>query len=881
MRFFIFSVFSRFRSMDTLLTYLCSMRTKYYIEIDGVKAEIPDGCLKNWDEIKCVYKRSDFSGVTRSFTSQFEFVGEMYDRLMALYLRDGVNARARLSLYTCTNEWTWEEQFSCDLDFSSITWDNYIVKMNCIDDSLAAAIKARKSTKYEFIIGQDIPVADTLEYDRITMLNSCAHEVMGNETAEKSDKVLLYPANLKRLQTYLIADGETYENSPILSQDQTDDSGSCFVEVVRTAEEVEIDIEISVFQPESFGAVIDTAKIYLMSFNKANKDYNVNTYTNLGELLNYTSDSESERNYLGLFPSFETLKRRYPTPPENTWALVGERWETANEAYISPIGNITPKEWIPAGPWTAQYRNGPVTARGCSSFVFHNKFKIDNATSGTCFALFYELKMTKKYGLKQPSMALSSKIQTRWKSKAKTISIDALNPTSVLNSLLSKIVENNVNVDAQIKETDSRIAKTYLFAAESIRNIPGAKLYTSFNDFCDWMETVFGYTYYIGERSESRFKRIQEYTMVFSLGPSHLFHTECPGTHGDQIVLIQGTPYFAVVGSDYNADGTANFYTKWEGSEVYNDPETGKARLDTLFYDAYYNQGIYFDDNHDIQTYKGDVNRGTFDSQTINFVPRTELFSSKKVVRLPDIRDLNFSINTGIAYSSLTIGYEKQEYEAECGRDEWNFSAQYTTGVDKMERKLSLVSKYRADCYGFEFLAQERAKDTTDNQSDNAVFFACCTIKNNDEESEGNDSTEITQSSHLEIDRSGCTISGALSSDVFNCEFAPHLCARANESYITAAKCPMMLKFASFDGNTDVSIDGIKVNADIQLNEQTFTLGEVQFSSADIDTELDVNALYEVTSNGITYRGFLKEVSFKYAKAQAVQYKLIVKDIEL
>lgn len=51
------------------------MLTKYYIEIDGQKVEIPKECIKNWDEIQCVYKRADFSGVTRSFTSQFEFVG--------------------------------------------------------------------------------------------------------------------------------------------------------------------------------------------------------------------------------------------------------------------------------------------------------------------------------------------------------------------------------------------------------------------------------------------------------------------------------------------------------------------------------------------------------------------------------------------------------------------------------------------------------------------------------------------------------------------------------------------------------------------------------------------------------------------------------------
>lgn len=872
--------------MGTLLAYLCHMLTKYYIEIDGIKAEVPKECLKNWDEIKCVYKRSDFSGVTRSFTTQFEFVGEMYDRLVALYLRDGVNARAVLSLYTITNEWAWEEQFTCDLDFSSIEWDNYIVKMNCIDDSLASAIKAKKSTKFEFVVGQDIPVASSLEFDRITMRNSCVHEIMGDETATGSSKVLLYPANLKRLPTNLIGDGETYENSPVLFQDQGDESGACILEIVNPSEKIEIDIEIRVSKPvESLDATINSAKIYLMSFNKENKDYDANTYTNLGELLNYTSNSESQRTYLGLFPTFDALKRRYPTPPNNSWALVGEKWETANEAYISPIGNITPKEWIPATSHTSwTHRGRPVIGRSCSLFVFKNKFSLSNVTAGTCLALFYELSMSGGSQFRQKSMALSSKIETRWESKAKTISIDALKPTSVLNSLMSKIVENSLNVDAQIKDTDDRIAKTYLFAAESVRNIPGAKFYTSFNDFCDWMETVFGYTYYLGERTKARFKRTQSYSLEWSLGTNHLLHTPCPGGHGTQVVIIEGTPYFAVMGDDYNDDGTLNFYTKWEGSEAYNDPATGKARLDTLFYDADYNQGLYFDAGYALQSYAGDVNRGVRDSQTIYFVPRAEIFAGNNTVRLSNIRELNFSINTGLAYSSLAIGYEKQEYEAECGRDEWNFSAQYTTGVDKFEKKLSLVSKYRADCYGFEFLSQERSKDTKDNKSDNTVFFACCAVKVKEEESEssgGNEDTEIIQSSALEIDRSGCTISGALSSDVFNGEYAPYLCAKANAAYIAAAMCPMTLKFASFDGNTDVSIDGVKGNADLQLNAQLFTLGEIQFSSADVDTDLDVNALYEVQSNGITYRGFLKEVSFKYAKAETVKYKLIVKDIEL
>lgn len=79
------------------------MLTKYFIEIDGQRTEIPNECIKNWDEVRCAYKRADFSGVTRSFSSQFEFVGDAYDMLMALYLRDGFNAVATLYLYTITD----------------------------------------------------------------------------------------------------------------------------------------------------------------------------------------------------------------------------------------------------------------------------------------------------------------------------------------------------------------------------------------------------------------------------------------------------------------------------------------------------------------------------------------------------------------------------------------------------------------------------------------------------------------------------------------------------------------------------------------------------------------------------------------------------------
>ncbi len=53
--------------------------------------------------------------------------------------------------------------------------------------------------------------------------------------------------------------------------------------------------------------------------------------------------------------------------------------------------------------------------------------------------------------------------------------------------------DGKYNILPRFSEFDARLNKTYLLAAESVRAIADAKIYTTFNDFCDWMETVFGY----------------------------------------------------------------------------------------------------------------------------------------------------------------------------------------------------------------------------------------------------------------------------------------------------------------------------------------------------------------------------------------------------
>lgn len=893
------------------------MLTKYYIEIDDIATEIPQGCIKNWDEIKCVFKRTDFSGVTRSFTTQFEFVGEMYDKLIALYMRDGVNASATLSLYTITNEWRWELQFSSDLDFSSITWDNNVVKLNCIDDSLAALIKAKKSTKYEMVVGEDVPVAGTLVYDRLIMPNSVSHGIMSNGN-DSEDNALCQQHNdgsvvlvgsvsssppsstdacnrYGFLPVYTIGDAETYENSPVSFGDETGDWNSYFLKIEKPADCLDIDIEIDYNGISCFRSTyVINAEIILVRFDASNPS----TRHTIGQVCKINESRytllDRNRECLGCFPSLDVLKEKYPKPKHGSYAIIGKskKYSESEAVYFAPDTVNAPCEWTRGEMVSVTQYGEEEPIAYCRDKRWVSRFDLSSYDVGTCFALMYRCEMAPGNS-KNPDLerhfAIKSKINTKWTSKGNPISVPALNPTSALNALMFKMGEGKINIDAQINTADPRLANTYLFAAESVRNIPGAKFYTSFNEFCDWMETVFGYTYYLGPRAKASFKRIQEYAWRDSLPTgAHLFTTECPGAHGNLPIFVNSTPYFAVAAEARNADGTLNYYTKWEGSDAYNDPITGKARIDTLFYDSLYKQGIYLDSAYTPHAFSGDVERGLFDTQTIHFVPRTQIFAGENKVVLSNARDLSFNLNSGIAYSALTIGYDKKEYEAECGRDEWNFSAQYTTGIEKDDKRLSLISKYRADCYGFEFLSQERAKDTTDNKSDNDVFFILCKQQEDVEtetttESRGDATVTVTVASstkYLTCDRTA-VITGTISDAVFNGDFSPARCAKTNSAYIAASKCPMTLKFASFDGNTDISIDGVRGDADIQLTNQLFTLGELEFSSPDVDTDLDVNALYEVESNGITYRGFLKEVSFKYAKAQAAKYKLIVKEVEL
>lgn len=257
----------------------------------------------------------------------------------------------------------------------------------------------------------------------------------------------------------------------------------------------------------------------------------------------------------------------------------------------------------------------------------------------------------------------------------------------------------------------------------------------------------------------------------------------------------------------------------------------------------------------------------------VRFVHRDMLFQNKVVKEIENTRDFEYSVNSSLIYSRVRVGYDKQDYESVNGKDEFRFTNEYTTGIELTDNSLELISPYRADAYGIEFLVQKRGENTTDDTSDNDVFFVNAKVR-----------TIMTGNGALETDtydlvRSGYTVSGVISPDtMFNVAYAPRFMINANKRLVGASIDN--LNFASSEGNSEVVIDGVPESADISLSKRLFTAGKVSFQTGDLNIPTDFSGLVTFIKNGEEYKGYIENVSVNYGRAEAVKYSLIVESIE-
>lgn len=336
-------------------------------------------------------------------------------------------------------------------------------------------------------------------------------------------------------------------------------------------------------------------------------------------------------------------------------------------------------------------------------------------------------------------------IEAKFRLRGNPVYLNVVKPNVMLNMLLKSMNGGKEGLTGVIIPSgESRLDNAMILSAESARQVPGAKIYTSFSKFCDWMKYVFGYVYDI------------------------------------------------------------------EGN-------------------------------------------------TITFRHRDDYFVNNVVKTIENYTGYSMSINSSLIYSQVRIGYEKKDYNSVNGKDEFRFTNEYTTGITLTDNKLEMISPYRADAYGIEFLAQKIGEDTTDNESDTDVFFVCA----------------ASDGEKYILDRS-IPIEGVISpKTMFNAMYAPSTFIFSNFSFLGSFISKMT--FASSNGNSFVKTALNSENRNVEINKKLFSVAEVEIETSDIDLPQDLTGIVELNHQGRLIQGYYISADYHYTKYKSSKITLVVK----
>lgn len=666
--------------------------------INGLKYRVTDD-LENWDEVKASFKRNDYDGVIRTFSNKFSFAGDARKLLLKQYDEDYLNASASIIISTRNNSWLYNERFSCALNFSTLQDNGRILQINAVDDSVASMIKAKRGTQYEYPV-EDVKSPIPLVYDGLELSESAkwlsTGDIYNGEIGDLLDN-----------DKYVYANFSSNWQPMQLYTEATDIN-------IGNATEI-LDQSYMAFQDQYLdgdGNVADGYKdentiVTALKSVKLSVDINFNFF------IRYQSLAWGSAHGVAL------RLAKIGTDNKTTTVIIEHFWTTPEET-------LQEKEY-------SEHFDVPLD-KG-EKLVLMCKLECTLIGGGSA-RVYYP-------------MSSDSRVTVSWKNRINPVEMDVIKPDTLLNRLLKSINGEKDGLTGVIEGTgDRRLDNCMLLAAESARKIPGAKIYTSFTKFANWMSYVFGYAYDIS-------------------------------------------------------------------------------------------------------------------GNTVTFRHRSKYFSDDVVKRIDDLSDYEMKVNSALVYSRIRIGFDKQDYDTANGKDEFRFTNEYTTGVTMTDNSLEMISPYRADAYGIEFLADKIGEDTTDNESDTDLFMVGV-------KSDSSGLKYILNRDYL--------MGGVLSPDtMFNAMFSPSSMVLANEAYIGSSV--EMLTFASSDGNSDVGIDGMGESRDIILSKRMFTVAEVEFETSDVELPEDLTGIVEMEYQGKVVQGYYQQADYNFTKSQSSKVTLIVKNL--
>lgn len=666
--------------------------------INGLRYRVTDD-LENWDEVKASFKRNDYDGVIRTFSNKFSFAGDARILLLKQYDEDYLNASASIIISTRNNSWLYNERFSCALNFSTLQDNGSILQINAVDDSVASMIKAKRGTQYEYPV-EEVKSPIPLVYDGLELSESAkwlsTGDIYNGEIGDLLDN-----------DKYVYANFSSNWQPMQLYTEATDIN-------IGNATEI-LDQSYMAFQDQYLdgdGNVADGYKdentiVTALKSVKLSVDINFNFF------IRYQSLAWGSAHGVAL------RLAKIGTDNKTTTVIIEHFWTTPEET-------LQEKEY-------SEHFDVPLD-KG-EKLVLMCKLECTLIGGGSA-RVYYP-------------MSSDSRVTVSWKNRINPVEMDVIKPDTLLNRLLKSINGEKDGLTGVIEGTgDRRLDNCMLLAAESARKIPGAKIYTSFTKFANWMSYVFGYAYDIS-------------------------------------------------------------------------------------------------------------------GNTVTFRHRSKYFSDDVVKRIDDLSDYEMKVNSALVYSRIRIGFDKQNYDTANGKDEFRFTNEYITGVTMTDNSLEMISPYRADAYGIEFLADKIGEDTTDNESDTDLFMVGV-------KSDSSGLKYILNRDYL--------MGGVLSPDtMFNAMFSPSSMVLANEAYIGSSV--EMLTFASSDGNSDVGIDGMGESRDIILSKRMFTVAEVEFETSDVELPEDLTGIVEMEYQGKVVQGYYQQADYNFTKSQSSKVTLIVKNL--
>lgn len=256
-----------------------------------------------------------------------------------------------------------------------------------------------------------------------------------------------------------------------------------------------------------------------------------------------------------------------------------------------------------------------------------------------------------------------------------------------------------------------------------------------------------------------------------------------------------------------------------------------------------------------------------------------DAFAGAEITRTDSISDYKKSIYSNYIYNQLQLGYKDNTYDEINGKYEFNTELSFAITTDAKAKKLELISPYRADMYGVEFLILDyEDKDTTDSSDDNDVFvFHTGNVKN-------------TEQKLYELDRT-LRDKNALSGDAaFNLALSPKHCLLRQIKYIASLfhYSGDILKFTSSDKDYNmISSDGVDEHADINLSEYNKLFTPVQYEfetkTGNHIAELvrkNQNGYITVKNNNEMVKGYIISVSENPGRERSQKWQILEKTEE-